>query len=141
MAFTDDKELIELIDAAVEDQDKARRMLAAKPDLIARRNRLNETALHFLTVENYAEGVEFLCSHGADVNCVDHSDSIPLLHAAILGYEKIVRILLAHGANPNVQDHTGETPLIAAKRTENRRIAEMLVEAGARTQLDLSEMP
>jgi len=62
MAFTNDKELLELIDASVEDQSKALEMLKAKPDLLARRNRLNETALHFLVVEDYPQGVEFLCS-------------------------------------------------------------------------------
>src|SRR6266481_23928 len=134
MAFTDDKELIDLIDASVDDQAKALELLKAKPDLIARRNRLEETALHFLAVENFAKGVEFLCNHGAEVNCVDFSRATPLLHAAGLGYEEIVRILLTHGANPNVQDNTGETPLSSAERSGNKRIVEMLIKAGARAE-------
>jgi ankyrin repeat protein len=108
------------------------KLLEAKPDLITRRNRLNETALRFLAVENYPNGVEFLCDHGAEVNSTDFSEATPLLHAASLGYEEIVRILLTHGANPNVQDNTGETPLSSAKRSGNQQIVEMLIGAGAR---------
>src|SRR5580658_6642895 len=98
MAFTNDTDLIDLIDAAVDDHDKALQLLKRMPDLIARRNRLNETALHFLAVENYPKGVEFLCCHGADVNTKDFSEGTPLLDAEALGYEEVVRILLAHGA-------------------------------------------
>jgi ankyrin repeat protein len=134
MAFTDDKDFIELIDAAVEDQAKAVELLRAKPDLIARRNRLEETALHFLAVENFPQGVEFLCSHGAEVDCVDFSKATPLRHAASLGHEEIVRILLAHGANPNVEDNIGETPLSSAERSGNKCIVEMLVKAGAKAE-------
>ena len=96
MAFTDDNELIELIDASVQDQAKALELLKANPDLIARRNRLEETALHFLAVENFPSGVEFLCSHGAEVDSVDFSNATPLFHAASLRYEEIVRVLLNH---------------------------------------------
>jgi len=101
MAFTDDKDLIELIDASVENQTRALELLKAQPDLIARRNRLNETALHFLVVENYPGGVEFLSSHGADVNSVDFGEATPLLHAAALGYEEIVAVSCGRdGASP-----------------------------------------
>jgi ankyrin repeat protein len=75
MAFTDDKDLLELIDAAVEDHDTALKLLQREPDLITRRNCLDETALHFLVVENYPTGVEFLCRHGAE--------SIPLISATL----------------------------------------------------------
>src|SRR5438552_4555409 len=134
MAFTDDQELIELIDASVEDQARALELLKAKPDLIERRNRLNETALHFLVVENYPEGVEFLCSHGADVNSVDFNGATPLLHAAALGYEEIVRLLLSHGANPNPEDKTGETALSSAERSGNKQVVEMILRAGAKAE-------
>ena len=134
MAFTDDVDLTELIDAAVEDQDKALELLKAKPDLINRRNRLEETALHFLAVENYPVGVDFLCQHGADINSVDFSRATPLLHAAMLGNEEVIRILLKHGANPNAKDNNGETPLSAAELSGNRQIIEMLIRAGAKAE-------
>jgi ankyrin repeat protein len=134
MAFTDDNELIELIDMSVEDQPKALALLQAKPDLIRRRNRLEETALHFLAVENLSEGVEFLCRQGAEVDSVDFSKATPLLHAAALGYEEVVRVLLAHGANPNVEDNTGETVLSSARRAGNERIVQMLIQAGAKAE-------
>lgn len=136
MAFTDDVDLTALIDAAVEDQDRALELLKAKPDLVTRRNRLEETALHFLAVENYPVGVDFLCHHGADINSVDFSRATPLLHAAMLGNEEVVRILLKHGANPNTKDNDGETPLSAAYRQENKQIIEMLIKAGAKSEPD-----
>jgi ankyrin repeat protein len=134
MAFTDDTDLFELIDAAVEDHDKALQLLKRLPDLIARRNRLDETALHFLVVENYPKGVEFLCCHGADVNTMDFSESTPLLHASTLGYGEVVRILLAHGANPNMANHIDDTPLSCAERSGNQQIVEMLIKAGAKAE-------
>jgi ankyrin repeat protein len=137
MALTDDKELLEFIDAAVRDQAKAVEMLRAKPDLILRRNRLGETALHFLTVENFTAGVEFLCNHGAEVDNVDIWNATPLLHASCLGHEDLVRILLAHGANPNVTDDTYETPLSWALFSGNKRIEEMLTKAGAKADPDV----
>ena len=82
MAFPEDNELI---DATVQDRAKALELLGVKPDPIARRNRLEETALHFLAVENFPSGVDFLCSHSADVNRVDFSNATPLLHAASFG--------------------------------------------------------
>ena len=134
MAFSDDNGLLELIDASVQDQAKALNLLKAEPDLIARRNRLNETALHFLAIEDYPTGVEFLCRCGADVNAIDFSEATPLLHAAALGCEEVVRILLAHGANPNVSDNTGETPLSSAVHSRNEQIIEMLIKAGAKSE-------
>ena len=134
MAFTDDRELLALIDAAVDDQPAAQAMLKAKPDLIRRRNRLEETALHFLAVENFPGGVEFLCRHGAEVDTFDFSKATPLFHAAALGYEEVVRVLLAHGANPNVEDNTGETVLSSARRTGKERIVQMLIQAGAKAE-------
>jgi ankyrin repeat protein len=136
MAFTDDKDLMALIDAAVDDQPAALEMLKAKPDLIRRRNRLEETALHFLAVENFPKGVAFLCHHGAEVDSVDFSKATPLLHAAALGYEEVVRVLLAHGANANVEDDAGETVLSSARRAGNDRIVQMLIQAGAKAEPD-----
>jgi ankyrin repeat protein len=123
-----------LIDASVEDQTRALEMLKAKPDLILRRNHLEETTLHFLAVENFPSGVEFLCRHGAEVDCVDSSKATPLLHAAALGYEEIIRILLAHGADPNAEENTGETVLSSARRSGNEQIVRMLIEAGAKAE-------
>jgi hypothetical protein len=44
----------ELVDAAVLDADRARRLLAAHPDVLAARSLFGETALHFLAVEGYS---------------------------------------------------------------------------------------
>ena len=127
MAFTQDKDLLELIDAAVNDQEKARQLIKDHPDLLKRRNNLEETALHFLAVENYPTGVHFLCQNGAEVDPVDFSGATPLTHAATLGHEEVVEVLLSYGANPNATDGNEESALSCVKRTGNQRIVKMLV--------------
>ena len=134
MAFTKDKDLIELIDAVVNDPTRAGRLIKDHPDLLKRRNSLEETALHFLTVENYPRGVDFLCQNGAEVDTLDFSGSTPLIHAATLGYEEIVRVLLSHGADPNATDENDESALSSAKRSGNQKILKMLIKAGAKAE-------
>jgi ankyrin repeat protein len=132
MAFTHDLELLEFVDAAVVDHDKARRLLGCSPDLLNRRNNLEETPLHFLSVENYAAGVAFLCQCGAEADTCDFTGATPLMHAATLGHDDVVKLLLAHGANPNAVDQNGDSVLTHARGSESRTTIELLIQAGAK---------
>lgn len=134
MAFTDDQDLLDLIDLAVTDQKKADRLLQRTPDLLRRRNRLKETALHFLAIENYPAGVEYLCGKGAEIDPRDSSGGTPLLHAATLGNERIVEILLNHKADPGVADESGDSVLDCARRSGNARVVSMIAEALSRVR-------
>ncbi len=126
-----DKDLEDFIDLAVEDPDRAEKLLEIKPDLLARRTPLEETALNFLAVENYPFAVDWLCKQGAEVDTTDFSGATPLFHAVKLGYEEMVKILLSHGANPNTQDNTGDSALERAMEDGSKNIIEMLTKAGA----------
>jgi ankyrin repeat protein len=124
-------ELDELIDAAELDQDRARQLLAADPELLERRNSLGETAIHHLVIENFVRGVRFLVDAGANLDTRDNFGSTPLAHAVTLGNAPMVRILLDAGADPNTTDSITETPLHIAARRGDAEIFAALVRAGA----------
>jgi ankyrin repeat protein len=121
----------QFIDACVQDHDRARRMLAMYPQLLNARWLHGETALHFLSVEGFVEGVRFLAGCGADVNAVNNFGDPPLIDVARLGNSEIAAILLQHGANPNAQSMTANNPLDCAIRAKNAALVSMLLDAGA----------
>ena len=108
MAFSDNPLFAQLVDAAVLDQPAAEQLLREHPELIKATNRLGETALHFLAVENYPNGVAFLARHGASIDACNDSGRTPLMEAAMIGATQTVRQLLACGADPNVQTPDGD---------------------------------
>jgi len=109
MAFSDNPLFDQLVDSAVLDQPAAAQLLQEHPWLLQATNRLGETALHFLAVENYAEGVTFLARHGAPVNARNDSQRTPLMEAAMVGATDVVRALLSCGADPSVRTPDGDT--------------------------------
>ena len=121
----------QFIDAAVQNQDAARRMLRAHPQLLNARWLHDETALHFLAVEGFIEGVRFLAECGADVNAVNKFGDVALIDVARLGRTEIAGILLRHGANPNAKSTTANNPLDCAVREGNVTLVSLLLEGGA----------
>ena len=133
--------LNDLIDAVVQDQPKAQQMLKRHPGLLHARRGLGETALHFLAVEGYAEGVRFLAVAGADVNAKNEFGDTPLIDAALLGKAKVVRTLLSLGADPNAKSTTKDNALHCAIRSGNSAVVDVLLQAGANAsyQTELGE--
>jgi len=121
----------EFIDAVVQDQKRAAGLLAEHPDLLNARWIHDETVLHFVAVEGFAEGVRFLASHGADVNAVNEFGDSALIDVAVLGLDEIADTLLRHGANPNALSATRDNALHAAVRSGNDRLVKLLLGAGA----------
>ncbi len=121
----------EFIDAVVEDEARARRLLMAHPELLNARWHLAETALHFLAVEGFIDGVRRLAEWGADVNLPNRLGDPPLLDCVILGNELLVELLLSHGASPNVVSDTSGTPLHVAVAMGHAGITRRLLAAGA----------
>ena len=121
----------EFIDAVVDDEARARRLLTAHPDLLNARWHLGETALHFLAVEGFVDGVRRLAEWGADVNLTNRLGDPPLLDCVILENELLVEVLLSHGATPNVLSETVGTPLHVAVAKGHAGIARRLLAAGA----------
>jgi len=109
MALSDNSLFDQLVDAAVLDQPAAELLLRQHPELIRATNRLGETALHFLAVENYPEGVAFLARHGAPVDARNEWQRTPLMEATMVGATQAVRQLLACGADPSAETPDGDT--------------------------------
>ncbi len=71
--------------------------IAADASILDATNGLEETALHFLVVENRLEAVRGLAERGCDVNGKSTSFS-PIADAALLGHVEMVELLTELGA-------------------------------------------
>ena len=121
----------EFIDAVVDDEARARHLLAAYPELLNARWHLGETVLHFLAVEGFIEGVRRLAQWSADVNLPNRLGDSPLLDCVILRNEPLVELLLHHGANPNVASEALGPLLHVAVASGQAGIVRRLLAAGA----------
>ena len=121
----------EFIVAVAENREKAARLLAQHPDLLNARWIHAETVLHFLAIEGYAEGVQFLIDRGADVNAINELGDSALIDVASLGNDEIADILLKHGADPNAASDARDNAMHAAAGSGNARLVELLLKAGA----------
>ena len=95
-------------------------------------NSYQVTAL-ILAAEKNVEMIEFLLSHGADINAKDKKGSTALhLASGILGRVENARKLIASGASLNEREMKfGFTPLHLAIANDKLEIVQALVEAGA----------
>ena len=132
----------QFIDAVVSDPARADGMLAGRAELLNARWMHDETVLHFLAIEGFAEGVRFLALRGADVNSVNEFGDSALVDVASLGLVDIAEILLSHGADPDACSRTRDNPLHAAASSGHVELVRRLLAAGAnaeyRTDLDES---
>lgn len=69
----------------------ASRILAAGPNINARRRTSHETALYFATAKDNLQIVKLLVKADADPNLTDEKGQSPLFVAAILGEEEIAK--------------------------------------------------
>lgn len=127
------RELVERwIDAGVQDQAAAAKMLEEHPELLSARYLHDETPLHFCAVEGYVEGVRFFAQAGIPVDDVNEFGDTALIDATTLGNEEVVRVLLQLGANPNATSRTRDQVLHIAVLEGNPDLALALLAAGAR---------
>ena len=131
MVVNEAKLLGELINASALDPSAAYRLLQEHPTLLHARGGLGETALHFLAVEGYVDGVRFLATAGADVNSQNENGSTPLADAAAIGNAEMVRTLTSLGADPNAISASGDPALHWAIISGKLDVAEALLQAGA----------
>jgi hypothetical protein len=85
-----------LLDAVLNEPEKVAAIVAEDRSILEALNCCDETALHWLAVENHVEGVKLLRSLGA---------SIPewaIHHAIEVGAMEMVILLLELGADPSV---------------------------------------
>jgi ankyrin repeat protein len=122
----------EFITAVVQDAPRAALLLAQHPGLLNARWMHDETVLHFLAIEDFADGVRFLLAHGADVNTVNEFGDSPLVDVSGLSRNEIAKMLLTAGANPNGPSTPHrECPLHNAARKGHIGLVKLLLEAGA----------
>jgi len=133
------------IAAALGRTDYLKAALAKDPSAVNRADESDykQTALHLAAFHGQKEAVEFLLSHGADVNAKDRYDAIPLHEAVYSGHQEIVRILLERGADVNafigagmgvherVSNKPCDTPLHLAARRGDVAMVKILLEHGA----------
>jgi ankyrin repeat protein len=122
----------EFMVAVVEDRPKAELLLAEHPNLLNARWMHNETALHYLAIEDLGDAVNFLLAHGADVNTVNEFGDSPLVDVANLGNNEVAELLIAAGADPNGPKTALQgSPLHHAARKGNVALVLPLLDAGA----------
>jgi hypothetical protein len=122
----------DFIDAAVQDQHRARELLHRYPQLRDARWIHEETILHFLAVEGFTDAVRFVGGLGFDVSIPNEFGDQPLIDVATLGNDQMAEVLLSLGADPNATSDTRDNVLHCAVRTGNRRLVDLLLEAGAK---------
>ena len=122
--------LYDFMYAAVADRPQAERMLQENPDWIREKSSIDETALHYLAIENYVDAVRYLLSKGANVDGAQEFGT-PLTDAAQLGYVEMVALLIEHGAKLEARNLMGNTPLLNASEKGYAESCELLLAAGA----------
>jgi ankyrin repeat protein len=122
----------EITDAVLlNDLEGIQSLLARNPEQINVRDSLsNASVLHYAMLGRKKDLVEFLISHGADVNAKDDSNSTPLHTAAKIGQQDLVKLLIANRANTNARDSSGSTPLHKAASTGQIEIVKFFIANG-----------
>ena len=86
--------------------------------------------LHEAAGSGYANVVELLLEHGANVNITDEGGSTPLHWAAENGHTKVMKILLENEADPSMKGTGCGTPMQWAVRNGQIRSVKTLLDFG-----------
>jgi ankyrin repeat protein len=90
-----------------------------------------KTPLHAISSLGDREMLQWLISHGADMNVRQKgNDATPLHWAASGGQLEEARILLQNNADPEAQDSDGDIPLHTASRRGRSNVARLLLGSG-----------
>lgn len=97
-------------------------LLNEEDDVVNCANADGITALHQACIDGSMEMVDFLLSHGANVNQVDSEGWTPLHVAASCGNLEIAEFLLQHGASLCSVNCDGDVPLDIAKDEDTQML-------------------
>ena len=103
---------------------QAEGMLRAQPDLLHLVNGVGETVLHFLAVENDADGVSWLQSRGADINTKNTFGTPVLFEVASLEYKDLFKWFLEKGANVREVDQEGQDIILYLLEYDHQEMAD-----------------
>jgi ankyrin repeat protein len=95
------------------------------------KDKLGNTALHYLCTTDMTALAEKLIAAGADISDANNAGQTPLHFAAANGVLSTIRLLLDKGAEINAQDMEDKTPLIYAVENSRADAAEYLLVSGA----------
>jgi uncharacterized protein len=90
-----------------------------------------DTAMHIVTARRDLTWMNFLISHGANVNLKNAKGETPLEIATRASFHEGVELLVGKGALVDEPNTTGETPLIAAVHARDTAMMRLLLKAGA----------
>ncbi len=90
--------LTKLMRFAVYDPKLAQKLVREHPYVLELRTGIGETALHYLTVENYADAVQLLIDLGAEVNVKNEFGNSALKEAIQVEAKETVDVLKKAGA-------------------------------------------
>ncbi|KAJ6261091.1 Serine/threonine-protein phosphatase [Drechslerella dactyloides] len=105
--------------------------------VLADREHVCATPLHYAAVNRNVEAVKLLLQHGARVNAKDDISETPLHYAFDtkghdpVASKKVIALLLEHGAGVNEVDDDGQVPLYEAALLGDVELLELLLEHGA----------
>lgn len=93
---------------------EAESLLEKEPELLDARNRIGETVLHYLSIENDIEGVVWLEKRGFNLNCKNKFGTPVVFDVALLEYKELLEWFYKKGAN------------LSARNRDNLNIIEFL---------------
>jgi len=99
------------------------------------RDKAGNTPLHVAIKKGSMDVIEFLLSHGSNVNARDNNGATPLHTAVWNNRHEGAGLLLSNGADVNARNDLGETPLSYARMRGNWDIASLLLANIAKVNL------
>jgi ankyrin repeat protein len=90
--------LVKLMQFAVSNPKLARKLVKDHPEVLNLRTGIGETALHYLSVENYADAVQLLIDLGADVNVKNEFGNSAIEEAMQVEARETIEVLRRAGA-------------------------------------------
>ena len=106
-------------------------LLRQQASLLHLSNSLGETVLHFLAVENDAEGVAWLHSRGADIDTKNKFGTPVLFEVASLEYKELFRWFVEQGADTRATDEEGQDIVLHLLEYDHEEMAEWVRKNGA----------
>ena len=94
----------------------------------------SQNLLHIVAFQGYLEAAKLLIDAGADCQCKNHWNDLPLHRAAIAGRDEMVKLLLSVENGPaiiNFQNKIGHTAMWLAARFGHIEVVAVLLNAGA----------
>nr|CAB3258919.1 kinase D-interacting substrate of 220 kDa-like [Phallusia mammillata] len=108
------------------------------PELVEKRNDLNQTALHVASEKGNVDVVQLLLARGAVISVRDIDEFTPLIAASRCGHYEIVKLLVEKRSNIELADKNGWTSLVWASYKGHTAVVQFLLEEGANVHVTVN---